>query len=284
MQMTETYMYKQCRNYLLVAAIALTMAAPVGAMATEAVSQNVTDARQEAQIWTTYALSPYLRASTINVAVQDGKATLTGYVAEDVNKELAREIAMGVTGIREVDNRIIVQSDYSPPESNSTRGYGDVIDDANITTSIKSKLLWSRHADGLATSVVTERGKVTLRGDADNMTAKNLAGRLAVNTPGVVSVDNQLVVGNAKPTAVDVAKDTAAEAGSDIADSWITTKVKSTFLYSSNVAGSNITVNTSKGVVTLSGKLSSGAERALAVELAQNVRGVKGVKSKGLTF
>jgi hypothetical protein len=49
MQMTETYMYKQCRNYLLVAAIALTMVAPVGAMATEAVSQNVTDARQEAR-------------------------------------------------------------------------------------------------------------------------------------------------------------------------------------------------------------------------------------------
>ncbi|MDR3045332.1 MAG: BON domain-containing protein [Desulfovibrio sp.] len=236
------------------------------------------------QIWTTYALSPYLRASTINVAVQDGKVTLTGYVAEDVTKELAREIAMGVTGIREVDNRIIVQFGYFPPESNSTRGYGDVIDDANITTSIKSKLLWSRHADGLATSVVTERGKVTLRGNADNMAAKNLAGRLAVNTPGVVSVDNQLVIGNVRPTGVEVAKDTAPEAGTEIADSWITTKVKSTFLYSSNVAGSNITVNTSKGVVTLSGKLSSGAERALAVELAQNVRGVKSVKSKGLTF
>ena len=36
--------------------------------------------------------------------------------------------------------------------------------------------------------------------------------------------------------------------------------------------------------LTLDGKLGSGAERALAVELADNVRGVKAVNAKGLTF
>jgi osmotically-inducible protein OsmY len=34
----------------------------------------------------------------------------------------------------------------------------------------------------------------------------------------------------------------------------------------------------------LTGKLDSGAERALAIELAKNVRGVKSVVSKGLTI
>ena len=34
----------------------------------------------------------------------------------------------------------------------------------------------------------------------------------------------------------------------------------------------------------LSGKVDSGAERALAIELAQNVRGVKSVQSKALTL
>ncbi|MFD1692981.1 BON domain-containing protein [Azotobacter chroococcum] len=60
--------------------------------------------------------------------------------------------------------------------------------------------------------------------------------------------------------------------------------MKSTLLYSSNVAGSDITVSTQGGIVTLSGKVHSGAERDLAVELAQNVRGVKSVDAKGLTF
>ena len=68
-----------------------------------------------------------------------------------------------------------------------------------------------------------------------------------------------------------------------MSDGWITTKVKSTYMYSSNVDGSDIAVNTDKGIVTLSGKVDSGAERALAIELAQNVRGVKSVYSKALT-
>jgi len=105
-----------------------------------------------------------------------------------------------------------------------------------------------------------------------------------MNTRGVASVDNQLVVEGAKPTAAATVKSSAHEAGQDIADGWITTKVKSTFLYSSNVDGSDISVRTTGGIVTLSGKVASGAERALAIELARNVRGVKSVHSKGLTL
>lgn len=80
--------------------------------------------------------------------------------------------------------------------------------------------------------------------------------------------------------AEDVQKD-LAEA---IADSWITTKVKSTFMYSSNVNSSDISVNTDKGIVTLAGNVDSGAEQALAIELAQNIRGVKSVNAKQLIF
>ena len=38
------------------------------------------------------------------------------------------------------------------------------------------------------------------------------------------------------------------------------------------------------GKATLSGKVDSDAERALPIELAQNVRGVKSVNSKALTL
>ncbi len=82
---------------------------------------------------------------------------------------------------------------------------------------------------------------------------------------------------------ISTAKSSANEAEQDIVDSWITTKVKSTFMYSNNVNGSDIDVSTSAGVVTLSGKVDSGAERALAIELADNVRGVKSVQAQGLT-
>ena len=120
-------------------------------------------------------------------------------------------------------------------------------------------------------------------GFGEQAAAKVLAGRLASNTRGVVAVDNQLTVKTAKPSVADAA-DANHQEGHVVSDSWITTKVKSTLMYSSNVDGSDIDVTTKKGVVTLSGKLDSGAERALAIELAKNVRGVGSVESTGLTI
>jgi osmotically-inducible protein OsmY len=124
---------------------------------------------------------------------------------------------------------------------------------------------------------------VTLQGTATSEEAKALAERLAMNTRGVVSVDNQLKVADTEPSAVDTAKDTAEDAGEFITDSWITTKVKSSFLWSSNVSGSDISVTTTDGVVTLSGKVHSETERDQAIELAQSLRGVKSVDAEELT-
>ena len=270
-------MHLQSRKLLLASAIALALGTVGAAGAGESASTEVTEARQETQIWTTYALSPYLRANDLRVSVDEGKATLTGTVEESVNKDLAKQIALGVGGIKEVDNQILVRADYKPAPRSSERSYGEVIDDATITAAVKSKLAWSKHTDSLTTSVDTKQGKVKLTGTADSAMAKDLAGKLAMDTRGVVAVDNKLMIGGAKPIAA------SATASPDMADGWITTKVKSTFMFSDNVDGSDISVNTDKGIVTLSGKVDSGAERALAIELAQNVRGVKSVVSKTLT-
>jgi hypothetical protein len=54
-------MYMQSRKLALAIGAALALAT-TGAFAAETMSQEVTEARQETQIWTTYALSPYLRA------------------------------------------------------------------------------------------------------------------------------------------------------------------------------------------------------------------------------
>jgi len=277
-------MNKQSRNLFLASAIAMAIFSTSVAAVAATASQDVTNARQETQIWTTYALNPYLRASDLKVSVTDGKATLTGHVAEDVNKELAKEIALGVKGVTSVDNQIIVDGDYSPPKPGAERSFGDVIDDTSITTAVKSKLLWSKNTGGMSTHVVTKYGRVTLTGETSSAAERDLAGRMASNTRGVVAVNNQLKVNPMHASATASSKEAANEAGEDISDSWITTKVKSTLLYSSNVSGSDIEVSTDKGIVSLSGKVNNGAERDLAVELAQNVRGVKSVQAKALVF
>ncbi len=270
-------MFNQSRNLILISAIATAIAGAGVANASTKPSQEITEARQESQIWTTYALSPYLRANDLKVSVHEGKATLTGNVAEGVNKDLARQIALGVDGIKSVENNIEVRSDYKVPAQAAERSFGEKVDDATTTSTVKSKLLWSRYADGLTADVDTNRGKVKLTGTADTTEAKSAAGRLAINTRGVHSVNNQLVVEAPK---APLAKADAHE----YSDGWITTKVKSTCMYSTNVNGSDIDVATNGGVVTLTGKVDSGAERALAIELASNVRGVKSVESKALTL
>jgi osmotically-inducible protein OsmY len=277
----------QFRKTAFASGVALAITALSGSVAAETVSHEVTEARQETQIWTTYALNPYLRATDLKVSVHSGTATLTGNVQEGVSKDLAKQIALGVDGVKDVDNQIVVSPDYTPPARSSDRTYGEAIEDASITAAVKSKLVWSRYTDGLTTDVDTRNGRVALIGSADSDAAKDLAGRLAMNTRGVVSVDNQLVV-KKQPVTKKGMKENAAEfaktEATNVSDTWITTKVKSTFMYSRNVDGSDISVSTAGGIVTLSGKVDGGAERALAIELAKNVRGVKSVHSKGLTL
>lgn len=268
------------RKIALATAIALTAGAHCASAAEMVPSaQAITDARQESQIWTTYALSPYLRAHDLHVSVNNGRATLTGKVPEDVNRDLARQIALGVDGITSVDNQIVVSGDGTP--ARTERGYGDRVDDAAVTSAIEAKLSWSKDTDGLDADVETQWGRVTLKGTADNADSKALAGRLAMHTRGVRSVNNQLAITGTRPQK---STSSGSQAGQDITDSWITTKVKSSFMFSNNVDGADISVTTTAGVVALSGKVGSGAERALAIETAKNIRGVKDVNATALTL
>jgi osmotically-inducible protein OsmY len=233
------------------------------------------------------------------------RKALLRYAATDQASDYvaAEQIALGVDGIKKVNNKIVVDANYEPPRRDaSDRTFGDKVDDATITASVKSKLLWNSHTDGLDIKVDTLAGKVTQTGSAETGTEKDLAGRLARNTSGVIGVDNKIAVGVQGPgdkarekteTASNKAKDKADRAADKteraaektevaVSDSWITTKVKSTLLFSSDVSGTDITVTTEKGVVKLAGDVDSQGERQRAVELAQNVRGVQKVDASAI--
>lgn len=270
---------------LLATSAALLMSTTAFAADGDTLSQDVTEARQESQIWTTFALNSQLKANDLKVTVDNGKATLTGTVDEEVSKDLAAQIANNVKGVTSVDNQIAVKADYTPPaRSGKDRDFGQTVEDATITSAVKSKLLWSQHAEGFATNVDTKNGKVILTGTADSAAAKEAAASLAMNTRGVASVDNKITVKGNKPDLIKTGKETTAESKVKVSDSWITTKVKSSLLYARNVDGSDINVKTVGGVVTLSGKVDSETERERAVELAKNIRGVKTVVSTGLSL
>ena len=66
--------------------------------------------------------------------------------------------------------------------------------------------------------------------------------------------------------------------GQAIDDTTITTRVKTAMLNDPNVGGLRIDVDTFQGVVTLSGRVESQAEKEQAIALARNVSGVTEVK------
>jgi len=285
-------MNTKLRKLMIAAGVALALGATSGALAEGPMAGSANDARLETRISTTYALNPHLQSGDITVSVHDGKATLTGTVPEDINRELAGQFARNVEGVTEVDNQLVIDPDYARPEAAEAPSFSDRMTDATITAAVKSKLMWTRHAEGLATEVSTASGNVTLEGTAESQAAKELAERLATTTPGVVSVDNRLEVKKpgaveepgAVDTAMDKTREVAADTGDYITDSWITTKVKSTFIWSSGVSSGDVSVTTDDGVVALSGKVGSEAERELAIELAEQLRGVTRVDASGLTF
>ena len=71
---------------------------------------------------------------------------------------------------------------------------GAYIDDATITTQVKSRMLDNPNVAGTSISVETLNGTVMLSGFAKNTTEKDTAERIARDVNGVKSVKNQIVV------------------------------------------------------------------------------------------
>ena len=67
--------------------------------------------------------------------------------------------------------------------------------------------------------------------------------------------------------------------GAYVDDSWITTKVKSEMVANNDVSARNISVNTTKGVVKLTGTAASLQESNRAAQIARGVAGVKAVEN-----
>ena len=266
------------KTTILAGALILAFAGSATA-ADKSLEQAVTEARLEGQIGTAILLNRHLNPFEISVDVEGDTAILTGQVDESIDKELAERVALNAKGIKRVDNRITMDVEAKRRErgQDNDRDFDEAIEDASVTAAVKSRLLWNDTTDGLDIGVDTMDGKVTLTGNATTQAEKDLATRLARRTDGVRSVSNKIEV---KPS--DGGLPSSEQAGEAIADSWITTKVKSSLLMSNDVDGLDLSVETKDGVVTLGGAASSTAERDLAVEIAKDIKGVKSVNASSV--
>lgn len=265
---------------MLVAAVVLM--APMGLSADDhEAAQAVSEARLEGQLAATYALNEHLSVFDISVDVEGHTAILSGTVRDDAQRDLAEHIAHDLDGIEAVDNRLKVDGTEgdaaAEDERAGERTFRDRVADSSLTATVKSKLLWNRNTSGLDISVMTRSGTVTLIGDVDSETSKDTAERLARDTDGVRSVDNQLNVRCEVPD-----DDSEREFADTVSDSWITTKARSTLSLSRDVGASSISIETHDGVVHLSGDVSSEEEKRHAIALVSDLRGVRAVQADDL--
>lgn len=71
---------------------------------------------------------------------------------------------------------------------------GAYVDDAAITTKVKTRLFNDPVTSGFAIKVTTYRGTVQLAGFVNNQREMSRAGELAGSVPGVKAVKNDLIV------------------------------------------------------------------------------------------
>lgn len=218
------------------------------------------DSSIESSAKNSYVFKTYLKGDDIKVDSKDGAVTLTGSVASSHNKSLAQETVADLPGVKSVDNKLVVKG--TAPAENS---------DAWLTTKVKTMLLFHRNVSAM-TDVDAKNGIVTLKGKAHNQAQLDLTTEYVKDVEGVKGVNNQMTVGKIAEKKQTV--------GQKIDDASITAQVKITLLYHRSTSALNTSVETKRGVVTLSGKAKSGAEMDLAAKFAKDVNGVQSVNNR----
>lgn len=115
----------------------------------------------------------------IQVKVEKGWITLEGQVTWNYQKEAANKSVGHLTGVKGVTNRIKIKSEVQ-----------DEIEKKNIVRALASN--WTLHSENIFIKV--DGTKVTLTGGVSSLFQKDLAEKIIWKTPGIWSVDNQLVV------------------------------------------------------------------------------------------
>ncbi|WPO99834.1 BON domain-containing protein [Pseudomonas sp. HR96] len=256
--------------------LALLGLAPIAAQAASGdIAGQLAAARQEGSIWTSFALNKHLSPFALSVKVNQGTAVLEGKVENEVDRQLAEQIALDTSGINKVDNRLTVDPALAE-QAPARQPIAQKLEDATLTATIKSKLLWNSITQGLDISVDTVAGVVTLKGHAQTVDAKQLAGQLAKDTDGVYVVNNLISLGAPDSNTTRLEVDTRKTEDS-LSDAWITSKVKASLVLDRHLDGLSIDVATKAGIVSLTGDVANADQKDMAVQMARNIRGVRGI-------
>ncbi len=168
-------------------AISLLTLALVGCAGTPAhrsTGQAVDDSVINTRVNTALIGNDKTKARQIDVEVYRGEVQLNGFVDSEAAKTAAVATARGIEGVRGVKDNLQIRA--------ADRSAGQVVDDALISTKVKTALIGDSRTKAYQIEVATNAGIVELGGFVDTAEAKAAAAEVASNIEGVSSVKNRL--------------------------------------------------------------------------------------------
>lgn len=146
---------------------------------------------------------------------------------------------------------------------------GNYMDDSGVTAKVKAALVDSDAIKSTDISVETHQGVVTLSGFVPSQDQAEMAVAAAKKIEGVKSVSDKLHVKDSTEASV------SGYAG----DAATTSEIKAKLLADDIVPSRNVKVETTNGVVQLSGTVKNQAQSERAEGIAKAIDGVKSVKN-----
>lgn len=224
--------------------------------------ESTQDAATTSRVRTALLLSKNVSPFDIKVQTIQGEVTLDGQVPSEQVKTVAGAIAQDTSSVKLVHNNLGVNPAI---ERNPDREHlGERVADLEIQTLVTDAL--SKNPDLAEKHIATQvkNRTVALSGTVQTTNQKYSAEQIAWQVPGVQGLTNNLGVSD-------------SQAVPESADDKLARRVEFELYSTKALPLKTVQIHAANGVVTLTGSVSSRAEKLLAEKTAKSVEGVRSV-------
>ena len=153
---------------------------------TTTVGMEIDDSVLTASVKSALLADPDVKSVDFKVETRKGEVLLSGFVDSQTQIDRANAVAKGVSGVKNVLNNATIKE--------STITVGNTVDDAVVTSRVKTALLGDESTKSRDIAIVTRKGEVQLSGFVDSQQQIDRAIEITRGIEGVKGVSNEMSI------------------------------------------------------------------------------------------